>query len=285
MGVFRRILVAVDGSENSLEACSAAGRICKGPGTAIEVVRVATKDESNQDRAEAKNTLEKARDLASRGGVHVRTSLIEGHRSVVDAIIRYASDKRCDLIVLGAKGTGGFKQLLLGSVSGGVVTHAQTPVLVVRNLASLEGKLFGHVLVAVDGSDTSLAAAETASGVAESVGARLTMLHVIAIPAAAYASGYADTASAERKARESAEECLSKAKERAAQHGVEARTRIVEDLQSPVNGVTLFASKNGVDLVAVGTRGLGGFKRLLLGSVASGVVHCAPWTVLVVRVG
>lgn len=283
MLVFKRILVAVDGSENSLEACSAARRIEDGPGASIEVVQVIPRSESSQGREEATKTLEKARELASRGGRRARAMLVEADGSVVDALVRHASDKGSDLIVLGAKGTGGFKQLLLGSVSGGVVTHARVPVLVVRSLASLEGRLFGHVLAAVDGSRNSLAAVDMAARLAKSMGASLTSLHVIAIPAAAYTSGFTNTPTMEKKARKEAEKCLSEAKETAGKHSVEARSRVIEDLQSPVEGITKFASENGVDLIVMGTRGLGGFRRLLLGSVATGVVSYAHCSVLVVR--
>ena len=52
--------------------------------------------------------------------------------SVVQAITDYAASEKIDLIVMGTRGMGGFKKMLLGSVSSGVVTHAQCAVLVVR---------------------------------------------------------------------------------------------------------------------------------------------------------
>jgi nucleotide-binding universal stress UspA family protein len=44
-----------------------------------------------------------------------------------------------------------------------------------------------------------------------------------------------------------------------------------------------YAEKENIDLVVIGTRGISGFKRLLIGSIASGVVKYAHCTVMVVR--
>lgn len=285
MGVFKRILVAVDGSENSMEACSAAARICGESGTAIEVIHVASEDETVRGREETKDMLEKARVLTSQTLARVRTGVVEARGSVVDAIVRRGSDKKCDLIVLGAKGSGGFRRLLLGSVSSGVVTHAGSSVLVVRGLPSTAGRLFDRVLVAVDGSKEAARAVQAAAEVTKSTGAEFTILHVIYVPAAAYSSGSSAATRTERAARREAEDYLSAARDLAKKAGVDCSVRIVEDLQSPVRGIIEFASKEHSDLIVLGTRGRGGFRRLLLGSVASGVVNFAPCSVLVVREG
>lgn len=58
--------------------------------------------------------------------------MVEGATSVVQAITEKALEKGVDLIVVGTRGLGVFKRLLLGSVSKGVVSHAHCSVLVVR---------------------------------------------------------------------------------------------------------------------------------------------------------
>jgi nucleotide-binding universal stress UspA family protein len=57
---------------------------------------------------------------------------IEPSVSVVNGIIETAQNKEIDLIVMGTRGLSGFKRLLLGSVSSGVLTHAHCSVLIVR---------------------------------------------------------------------------------------------------------------------------------------------------------
>ena len=142
---------------------------------------------------------------------------------------------------------------------------------------------FNRILVVVDGSESSTRAVRTAAGLAKSAGARLTILHVIPVAGEAYSSGYPKTTSEERKARESGEEYVSLARGAAEEVGVKSESLIIENLESPVWGITEYASESGVDLIVTGTRDLAGFKRLLLGSVSSGVVNCAPCSVLVVR--
>jgi len=72
-------------------------------------------------------------ELAKNAGVKDIRCLVESSgSSVVESIIEKAEKERIDLMVIGTRGLGGFKRLLLGSVSTGVVTHAHCNVLVVR---------------------------------------------------------------------------------------------------------------------------------------------------------
>ena len=52
--------------------------------------------------------------------------------SIIDALISYAESHNVDLIVMGSRGLGGFKKLLLGSVASGVSQHSKCPVLIVK---------------------------------------------------------------------------------------------------------------------------------------------------------
>ena len=84
----------------------------------------------------AKKSAEKwVRDIVKEGetaGLKVRGEIIENVPSVVQSITDYAAEWKTDLIVMGTRGLSGFKKLLLGSVSSGVLSHATCSVLVVR---------------------------------------------------------------------------------------------------------------------------------------------------------
>ncbi|AIC16855.1 universal stress protein [Nitrososphaera viennensis] len=62
----------------------------------------------------------------------MKSEVIHAPLSLVGEIVNYAEVNNASLIVIGSKGRTGFKKLLMGSVSSGVVTYAPCPVLVVK---------------------------------------------------------------------------------------------------------------------------------------------------------
>jgi nucleotide-binding universal stress UspA family protein len=139
-----------------------------------------------------------------------------------------------------------------------------------------------RIVVAVDGSENSMRAVKAASKISKDNNADLIILHVVTIPAAAYGE-FPMPDKIEQQARENGEKFVAAAMSLAGEGGIRATAAFVQHMDSPVKGITDYADNNKIDLIVVGTRGLGGFKRLLLGSVASGVVHYAHCSVLVVR--
>ena len=147
-----------------------------------------------------------------------------------------------------------------------------------------EGKKFARILAAIDGSECSGHALKTAVLMAKSSGAKLTILHVMVVSLALFSGDVAQPLSrVEEGENEEAEVLLAKASEEAKKGGVVPDVAAVEATDSAVKGITDYAARNGIDLIVLGTRGLSGIRRLLLGSVAAGVVRCAPCAVMVVR--
>ena len=145
---FGRIVVAFDGSPDSVKAVRMACSMAKEYGADLKVVHVysaplftyATPAPTPQvdarlleesAREVASRILEGARRLTRDLGVEAQSELLEAG-SVVQAIVEFAASEKCDLIVVGTRGMTGFKKLVLGSVSSGIVGHAHCPVLVVR---------------------------------------------------------------------------------------------------------------------------------------------------------
>ena len=98
-------------------------------------------------------------------------------------IVERASSLPADLIVMGTQGAGGFQHLVLGSVTEKVLRKATCPVLTVPPRAQATSRLpFKRILVAVDFSDASLEALQSALSLARESGATLTLLHVLEWP-------------------------------------------------------------------------------------------------------
>jgi nucleotide-binding universal stress UspA family protein len=145
---FERIIVAFDGSNDSVKAMGLACALTLKFGSKLTVVHVFSspsigysatsgmpipdyKTLEDAKKAGAKEVLSKGLRLAAKQGVEARAELIEAP-SVVEALVEFAANEKADLIVTGTRGMTGFKKLILGSVSSGIVNHAHCPVLVVR---------------------------------------------------------------------------------------------------------------------------------------------------------
>ncbi len=139
---FTRIIVAVDGSEVSLRAAEHATRIAKQDGAelvALHVVPVPPfevkgdlADIYASARRDAKKWMKDVEDIATRSGIGVKTEVVVGAYSVVDAILGYAETVKADLIVTGTRGTTPSRRMLVGSVADGLVEYAACAVLVIR---------------------------------------------------------------------------------------------------------------------------------------------------------
>ncbi|MDP9290179.1 MAG: universal stress protein [Thermoproteota archaeon] len=84
-------------------------------------------------------------------------------------------------------------------------------------------------------------------------------------------------------AKKEAQAWFDKVQKEADENNVKLRREIIVNSRSIVGAVVDYAEHEGADLIVIGSRGLSGFKKLLLGSVASGVVTYAHCPVMVVK--
>ncbi|MGN9906591.1 universal stress protein [Phytohabitans sp. LJ34] len=169
---------------------------------------------------------------------------------------------RARLVVLGGRGAGGFAGQLVGSTSVSVSAHARCPVVVVRGREPAAG---APVVVGVDGSDQALLAVEFAFAAAAGRGTSLQVVRAGDQPA------HVDAARAETAGLVSAW--------RDTYPQVPASVHVVAGSAA----AALVEASGGAQLVAVGSRGRGGFRGLLLGSVSQQLLYHADCPVAVVR--
>jgi len=218
---------------------------------------------------------------ATRGALEIEPVLLRGRPASV--IVDQARAAAADLIVLGHRGLGTWQSRLLGSVSAEVVDHAPCPVLVVRD------DQLGPVVLADDGSPDARAASDVVADWSMFRGLPVTVVGVVpgAIPSATAVaplmleesmSRYFDVEEAERRMRTSG--CAGTV-ERLRAAGIDAVAEIRQG--DPAHEIVAAARSTRAGLVVLGTRGLTGLRRLLIGSVARNVLLSAPCSVLVVR--
>ena len=139
--MFENILVAVDGSKHSDAAFDVAMDIAQKYGSQLFVLHVfsggtgsrtlVSSSEEDDNRSIGQEILNSYEETAKERGLqNVRMLLQEG--DAAKRIMETASEIKCGLLLLGSRGRGGFKELLLGSVSHKVTSHADCPVLIAK---------------------------------------------------------------------------------------------------------------------------------------------------------
>lgn len=212
-------------------------------------------------------------------GAHVRVGLPDAE------IVGLAEELSAELVVLGSRGLGPLKRALMGSVSDSVVRHAHCPVLVVRGNGRERNFLPGRILLATDGSEEANAATRAAVDIANATGSELHILFALFVDETLpYPHPYARErweASVER-AKHGAREFVDEQAER-----IEAEGGKVKDAHlafgTPEQEIVKLGEELDAGLIVVGSRGLGGIRRALLGSISDSIVRHAHCPVLVVR--
>ncbi len=146
-------------------------------------------------------------------------------------------------------------------------------------------KGFRKILVGFDGSENSTKALGVACMLAGEYNAGVVVVNVFSSPVYAAVGAMMPVAGmegVEESAKKRAEELVGQAVGIAKGEGVEATGEALR-AASAVQAITGYALTNDIDLIVLGTRGLTGFKRMMLGSVSSGVVANAHCSVLVAR--
>lgn len=147
--------------------------------------------------------------------------------------------------------------------------------------------LIRKILVAVDGSKPSMDAGIQAIDLAKKFEAELIAIHVIDPKYSrleiALSPRPGRLKEAVMFAMEKGKQDLDKVKQNAIEKNVRVKTDIIVGKTSVVNEIVEYAGKEKINIIVIGSRGISGFKRMLLGSVASGVVTYAHCPVFVVK--
>ena len=284
MGKYKKILVAVDGSESSRNALRQAFRLAVEEKCWITVTSVVPPFTGDLDLTGVRgdvlaslakpyeDALREAEGLAREERILIKTVHEEGE--TYERIVDLADGSNSDVIVMGRRGLKKIDRTLVGSVTARVIGHTQRDVLVVPNGTTLGWK---RILVGTDGSKYSGIAINKAIDFAKAYGGSLVVLSVVDVPTEFYAEAPKAVEDMIRKARE----YTSAVKKQAEADGVKAESFVGE--AEAWEAVVKLAHDQEVNMVVVGSHGRTGLRRLLMGSVTEKVIGHAPCPVLVVK--
>jgi len=140
-----------------------------------------------------------------------------------------------------------------------------------------------NVLVPIDGSKHSTEGLRVAAHFAKTNKARIHILNVIASVADVDLElSASDRDKLLESLRRRGEDLLAKAKDQMKSHGVTDISTVLVTGDSPAHEIVVFAEKEKIDLIVIGSKGKSATARFLLGSVASKVVkysHCCVYVV------
>lgn len=283
-----RIVVGVDGSESALGAVCWAAELAGELGGTVRLV-AAVGGESSPPAGWRSLAYENYHDtVAAAAEQHLSAATTAAARVLpedrIESELRagfpaetlYEESADASLLVVGSRGRGGFRGLLLGSTAVTLAAAARCPLVVVRGLPTDDGP----VVVGADGSPDSAAALGFAFELASRRRAPLLAVRAWAEetndPAVTL---LIDMAAADRQELGELDRDLSNRHDKFPD--VEVRTRVVHGPAS----AALVDATSGARLVVVGSRGRGGLAGLVMGSVSQTLLHHAHCPVAVVREG
>jgi nucleotide-binding universal stress UspA family protein len=268
-----RVILAHDGSSGADLATSLAASLPWPHGSVIRVMGVIEGDLQIVSPAEPfpgpvdlVGAMEAAVSKLQRRGVAVDHVLRRGDPAT--AIAHEAEALGADLVVIGNRGLGAVRSLLVGSVAAAVVDGAPCSVLVART-PTMHG-----VLLATDGSAPSDAATDALMRWPMFEGVHIRVLSVATVP------GYGRLPSRLRM-RARHQKIADAAALRLIDAGRQAAPQVLTG--DAAAQIVSLASGRSIDVIVIGSRGRTGLKRALLGSVGRAVLSSAPQSVLVVR--
>lgn len=243
-----------------------------------------------EEPAAVEATFARAEGLLARLAPGVTSVRVAQAGPVAETVLEVTRQVGANLIALSTHGRAGFDRLVLGSVAESVIRRSEVPVLTLHagRTATPDAPaphLLEHVLVPFDGSERSLRVLDNLAVLGKGRTARITLLGVVELLAAAehWEASPPDPwlAKLAEAQRERARTAAEWAAARARNLGFEAEVSIAEG--RPALRIVELAEAAGVSLIAMTTHGRAGLARWVLGSVTELVLRAAPAPLLVVR--
>ncbi|QEH38989.1 Universal stress protein [Aquisphaera giovannonii] len=284
MSLFRKILVAADFSPGSRDAFDTACSLAGGDEARLTILHVRPELEGRGPEEGREAAIDRLREAyVPDRPLAVEYLVRDGEPR--DVLIAGAAERRPDLLVMGTHGRTGLGRLVMGSVAEEVLRRAACPVLIRR---SRRGDDAGRparrparvILHPTDFSASSDAALRVARALARDQGAKLVLLHVLQVLAAAHID-VPPTVEDPEICRQTLQSMCEALDDQDLRQSVTPQLK----LGQPISEILRAAEDDRCDLLVMGTHGRTGLGRLLMGSMAEEVLRRTTCPVLLVRAG
>lgn len=276
--MFKKILVPLDGSENAERVLPWVERYAQATRAQVVILRALDlsffPDGHFADElfAEAKAYVQRIERMLNREGITSKGVVRAGIAS--DMIVKTCNSEGCQLIAMTTRGGSDIARWFLGGVTEQVLRLSQVPVLVTRSQTVLSKQArVKKILVPLDGSVLAEEVLPWVEALASFHKAKVLFYHVMPLRQGGVTEEYA------RMLRTLTDRMLYRT-DRLRDRGVVASFEVG---QGDAAFEILKKSNDGFDLIATTTRGFGGFKRWIFGSVAQKVIHNANVPVFVFK--
>lgn len=284
--MYKKVAVGTDLSETARVATDHAAAMAKRLGAEMVLIHVGSDPGAS------------FQELADSYGAEAR--VVAGNPA--EKLLTEAEAAGADLLCVGSVGMSGARRFMLGNVPNKVSHHADKDLLIVKtDKGRKQLKDYSKILVGTDGSPTAMRAVQMAAELAKALGAPMTIVTAYEPPTEAeleaYRSGGSDAISqwnAPKAQRDTpsefqwriadaslAQDVLDRAEDCAAEKGADFEVRSIEG--PPADTLLQIAEDEDFDLIAVGSVGMAGPKRFMLGNVPHRLSHHAPTDLLILR--
>lgn len=295
-----KLIAAIDSSEFSHSVLNEILKRPWPPHTTLCILHVIDLSQLPDDPLLSSRAMKFAADLTTSASkkfehsdLQVTTKILQGHPRTT--IAQYARETKADLVLVGSHGANGMVRFLMGSTAQAALRTSSCSVEIVRKPTPRLGShsVAMTILLAVDGSTCSMAAAKSIADRPWPNGTEVRIISVIPI-VLSYGEGIPSSvapiypspelvAILEKQLRSRAREAISRARQVLG----EAHIRIAESDLQPLGdareAILDEAKLCDADLIVLGSHGLRRIDRLLLGSVSESVAMHAHCSVEVIR--
>ncbi len=281
MNPLRLITVGTDFSPPAATALGWAAELALAHKASLLLVHAYTKDDHGLSEDEVRVCLAGLAACEMERGISTQVQLLKG--ATAEVVAKSARESGSDLLVIGSRGKNMLSRIFMGSVADSTLKLATTPTLVVHPSDAVRPVSFKNLLVGADFSPEADRAAEFAVRIAAPFeNAEVSLMHStqvagpfvgVEVPAVPIVeAGESDAV---------ARAGLSERTKKLSSAGVR-----VQGLTCPGSAVEVLldvAEDRNSDVIVVGTTASTGMSKLLLGSVATDLVHRSTRPVLIVR--